>query len=732
MSRYTSSAREDDYKRERHSDDEPDRADRDGAHSRRRDLHVRRRDSLPKTSWRDAHEHEHMDHGDKQDTKRKHSREKSPSSTHKKKKSSSSSSKKRHSTRKYSDDTDTSSTDASTERRRKKEISKKEYKKLKQEYELQKESQVAAQIANNLGYSNTDNPFNDTTLSHKFVWYKKRELEAKQGISSEERGMKESHSRKEKEAELERLNKRRAEREIETQLREQEQLRMARDAERAQLGDWDDRENEFHLQQAKTRAQIRIKEGRAKAIDVLAMNISLTSGNPELAAEFDALGLEPDEAEPYHIFDNLSLREVEELHNDIQLYLELEKDPTNQAFWQAMMVVCDDELAKKGTKHANRNLHEGTAKDINAMLNEKTPTQLSELQRKVEETLAGGGSIDVEYWEAVLKSIIVARSKSKLKEMHQTMLEKRYAQLLQRAREQADEIKAMTMNKRTLRDAIIKENPIAAPKNESQDNKHDDITQEAVPEEIIEEYDPRMSPPPMPELSRDDRQLPIYAPDDDLRELQQARERVIENREKLSAAVTASTDNKQKALPLSSVLKMGQNAPSSTGLAPMTAEDLFVAKASEAMEAGEVIFGKKTGEEVDLSTGSTYTWQDKYRPRKPRYFNRVQTGYEWNKYNQTHYDPDNPPPKIVQGYKFNIFYPDLIDGGQAPTFKIERDAGWPETCIIKFLAGPPYEDIAFRIVNKEWERSHKKGFKSSFDRGVLQLHFNFRRTFYRR
>ena len=26
--------------------------------------------------------------------------------------------------------------------------------------------------------------------------------------------------------------------------------------------------------------------------------------------------------------------------------------------------------------------------------------------------------------------------------------------------------------------------------------------------------------------------------------------------------------------------------------------------------------------------------------------------YEWNKYNQTHYDGDNPPPKTVQGYKF--------------------------------------------------------------------------------
>lgn len=29
-------------------------------------------------------------------------------------------------------------------------------------------------------------------------------------------------------------------------------------------------------------------------------------------------------------------------------------------------------------------------------------------------------------------------------------------------------------------------------------------------------------------------------------------------------------------------------------------------------------------------------------------------GFEWNKYNQTHYDVDNPPPKIVQGYKFNV------------------------------------------------------------------------------
>lgn len=88
-----------------------------------------------------------------------------------------------------------------------------------------------------------------------------------------------------------------------------------------------------------------------------------------------------------------------------------------------------------------------------------------------------------------------------------------------------------------------------------------------------------------------------------------------------------------------------------------------------------------------------YWWHDKYRPRKPKYFNRVHTGYEWNKYNQTHYDHDNPPPKIVQGYKFNIFYPDLVDKIKAPTYTIDKDGDSAETCIISFHAGPPYEDI---------------------------------------
>jgi hypothetical protein len=38
------------------------------------------------------------------------------------------------------------------------------------------------------------------------------------------------------------------------------------------------------------------------------------------------------------------------------------------------------------------------------------------------------------------------------------------------------------------------------------------------------------------------------------------------------------------------------------------------------------------------SSATNYDWSDRYRPRKPRFFNRVQTGFEWNQYNQTHYE----------------------------------------------------------------------------------------------
>uniref|UniRef100_A0A7N0UHB2 Splicing factor Cactin C-terminal domain-containing protein n=1 Tax=Kalanchoe fedtschenkoi TaxID=63787 RepID=A0A7N0UHB2_KALFE len=120
------------------------------------------------------------------------------------------------------------------------------------------------------------------------------------------------------------------------------------------------------------------------------------------------------------------------------------------------------------------------------------------------------------------------------------------------------------------------------------------------------------------------------------------------------------------------------------------------------------------------------------KARKPKYLNFARTGYCWNQYNRTHYNGDNPPPKSVQGYKFEIFYPDLVDKRKAPVYTIEKDGDSAETCVIRFRAGAPYEDISFGIINNEWDYSRKKGFNCTFDRGILHLCFNFKRHPYRR
>ena len=62
-----------------------------------------------------------------------------------------------------------------------------------------------------------------------------------------------------------------------------------------------------------------------------------------------------------------------------------------------------------------------------------------------------------------------------------------------------------------------------------------------------------------------------------------------------------------------------------------------------------------------VEVNANYDWSSKYKPIKPRYSNKVKMGFDWNRHNQAHYTSDNLPPKTIQGYRFNIFYPYLVD-----------------------------------------------------------------------
>lgn len=505
--------------------------------------------------------------------------------------------------------------------------------------------------------------------TEKFKWAKKAEKERKQGLTPTEARKRDEQQRREAEEEIQQLNIRRAEREREQAIREEEEARMARLAESAAMSEWVAKEDDFYLEQSRRRAVIRVRQNRAKPIDLLAINLkwmnpvadeeasswkdhpanARATDGPSGDEEEDEADLDVDLEEPYLLFDNLDLEQTEELHQDIQMYLNLESIEQNLDFWRSLIVVCDDKLGELRTLAGEDAAEPGahprvdlqTKADVDRMLSTKTHDQLLELQEEVRKKLRSGEAINVEDWESYLKAIVVWRAKAKLRDMHEAIIENRLEHLKRRQRAE--------------------------------------------------------------EERRRKQGLPSLEEEKAMKAAEAAQRK---------AELEAQAHDAGDAMAAEMMARESGKEPGDTEDAFNKAEDL-------------------TGLEGASQRGS-YAWEDKYRPRKPRYFNKVHTGYDWNKYNQTHYDSDNPPPKQVQGYKFNIFYPDLIDKSKPPTYRVIKEKGNDETCLIVFEAGPPYETIGFRIVNKPWNMSRQRGFRAVFERGVLQLYFNFQRMFYRK
>ncbi|KHN94657.1 Cactin, domain protein [Metarhizium album ARSEF 1941] len=398
-------------------------------------------------------------------------------------------------------------------------------------------------------------------------------------------------------------------------------------------------EDKFVLKQSKKKADIRVREGRAKPIDRLAFNLRYIDEERDVFDDDEGdIDIELDS--PEATVQGLTLTQLQELESDISSYHILETDRRNRQYWEALRTICADFKSKIDTNSRDGRVVKSVVDDIDRILGPKSYDELEALEKQIKAKLRSDENIDTDYWEQLLHHLLVWKSKATLARIYDEIKDKR-----------AERLKAR--------------GPVA--------RRQQDPT--SIPSPVVHSDLPRS---PQPGASED------------------------------ASNVTNALYNRE---------------------------------AAKGVSENEEIFNA----EEQVPARSKPQWAGIYKARKPRYFNRVQMGYEWNKYNQTHYDHDNPPPKVVQGYKFNIFYPDLVDKTKAPTFKIIREhgrrrgesfaaAGETDTCLILFIAGPPYEDIAFRIVDREWDYSAKRdrGFKSSFEKGILQLHFQFKKIFYRK
>lgn len=550
-----------------------------------------------------------------------------------------------------------------------------------------------------LHYTNTDNPFGDGNLLSTFVWTKKMAKDGLIGASHEELETRNRYKQEENKRELEKVKKRRIERELERQQREEEMQLMQRSKEAAQFEEWEKQEDQFHLEQARLRSHIRIQEGRAKPIDLLAKYINTEE-------EVDAVEMH----EPYTYLNGLQTKDLEDLVEDIKVYKELERGK-NLDYWNDITVIVEDELHKMrklekqdeyDMMNRREGIHQSVAKDVTNVFKGKTSTQLAQLQTSIETKINGkADGIDIGYWESLLSQLKAHMARARLRDRHQENLRKKL-QVLKAEQGVVLPIAPEANITPPTKDVVSTCENDSEPGPSS--SKIEDEIVESEPEDvgniIIKEcfasyeaggYSPKY-------LSSNDLEpgtIVVSEKDDDKR-IQYARVRILGTGNK--DEITVSKDDM-----------------------------LLIKEARKGMGDDEAQFSVES-----VLDSQIYLWSDKYRPRKPRYFNRVHTGFEWNKYNQTHYDMDNPPPKIVQGYKFNIFYPDLINKNSTPEYYLTPCPENREFAILRFHAGPPYEDIAFKIVNREWEYSYKRGFRCQFHNNIFQLWFHFKRYRYRR
>lgn len=362
-----------------------------------------------------------------------------------------------------------------------------------------------------------------------------------------------------------------------------------------------------------------------------------------------------------------------------------------------MKTICQDRRKHSQSAAASARGVSSVADNLDKLLGPKNLAELEKLEGQIKTKLASNEPIDTDYWEHLLKSLLVYKARAKLRNVSKSIMEARVGGLRKQQAAEADALRVRLEARLQAAGMNGKQSDGKESSGRQDDDRHP------------------LDPEPLLRLRPEDKNLSSTSSQD---------------------FTTNLISDRRKVLSLGFVPgRKRQHQPTTTSLEPAskrprTDPSLGLSENEELLTT-----------EIPVTTNKS-KWPSTHPPaRKPQSFNRVLLGYEWNKYNQTHYDYDNPPPKVVQGYRFNIFYPDLVDVSRAPTYKIEREggrrrgevqakAGEEDMCVIRFVAGAPYEDVAFRIVDREWDYSAKRerGFRSSFDKGTLSLWFMFKKV----
>lgn len=178
------------------------------------------------------------------------------------------------------------------------------------------------------------------------------------------------------------------------------------------------------------RSRIRIEKRREKPIDFLVKILLIYKGDLELTEEVSIENLKY----PAQLFTRMRRADVEIIASLCDQYKGIETEQQYLDYWESLKVLSIsyiNELIKmeqkeKGKVFAQSAINEEYSKEIDKALSGKNCDELELMEKEAQDTLNSNDMIvDVEFWENMLKKILVKKAEIKLLELYTEKYEKK-------------------------------------------------------------------------------------------------------------------------------------------------------------------------------------------------------------------------------------------------------------------------------------------------------------------
>ncbi|EUD66578.1 hypothetical protein C922_02899 [Plasmodium inui San Antonio 1] len=604
-------------------------------------------------------------------------------------------------------------------------------------------------------YTDECNPFGDNSLSTPFVWKLKNkydQIKYNQKVKVTTTSL--LHNSLSKISEIEEVKKRRQDRDNERALLEDYRLQLEKQRNQINIKEYLQKEQMFFINQQIKSSDSRIQHNLLQLPDIFRLAVMIVNREKVKKVRPALYRI------PFHVLlEGQTERELENCAKQIKLLLqhdELDNQGKFKRYWESLLFFCEYFLTQlrgrenpdtDSKEHDVNNIETKTEKKIQAFLENKNYDELVTYEAKIKEKVISQSEdvADEVYWNRVLLKIPYFKAKNVLLHFHAKLR------------------KRISLS--------------GAPSEDSQSdrgshsNSHNEAEKEPLREHSAEEdkgrakatttlpfecHSPQLIPPESITQMGIPAETHIYTAEEELQQRVKLNDDIwctMRRREQSQGKSDNSRGNHGDShADTTGYFKPEQVAHTDVNLSAeqvllrklftkdQEVYNRFVQREKKKGRAGEITMKDVSHHHHSAAHSSIPNSLRSSLPvsqasllatRKPLYFNRIKTSFDWNKYNKTHYDYENPPPKYICGYKFNIFYMNLLNKKEKPSWKLHPTDDESKVLIV-FHGGAPYLDIAFQIVNAEWSYDKHRGFRNVFDKGILQLYFNFKKKRYRR